>query len=87
MNKPWIERFREAVAAGEFARAEHLWNGYAAGRLEEARRGCGDRLPEMRELIEWTRRTALCWRAQALHKLKARLTAAYAAGVYRGSPR
>jgi hypothetical protein len=62
--------------------ASHLWNAYAAERLTEARRGCGDKLPEMRELMVWTRTVVLCARAQALRSLRTRLTEVHAASAY-----
>ncbi len=82
MPEPLIERFRKAVSAGEFQRASELWTVYAADRLTEVRRGCGDKLPEMRELIEWTRTVAACARAQNLRTLRTRLMEVHAAGAY-----
>jgi hypothetical protein len=82
MGKQVVARFREAVSSGEFTRASELWNSYAAERLEEARRGCGDRLPEMQELMEWTREVVACSRAQSLRTVRTRLMEAYAAGAY-----
>jgi hypothetical protein len=76
------KRFRQAVSSGEFERASELWNSYAAERLVEVRQGRGERLPEMRELMEWTRVVAACARAQALHTLRERLTEVHAAGAY-----
>jgi hypothetical protein len=82
MSKTLVEQFRGAVSSGEFQRASLLWNDYAAERLVEARRGCGDKLPEMRELMEWTRTVVVCARAQALRNLRMRLTEVHAAGAY-----
>jgi hypothetical protein len=82
MDKTLVEQFRDSVSSNEFERASRLWNQYAAERLLEARRGCGDRLSEMRELMEWTRTVAVCARAQALHTLRTRLTEIHAAGTY-----
>lgn len=82
MDEPLAERFRKAVSSGEFHRGSELWNAYAAERLTEAQHGCGEKLPEMRELMEWTRRVVLCARAQALRKLRTRLTEVHAAGAY-----
>lgn len=77
-----VQEFRSAVSAGEFARAQDLWNEYAAARVLEAQRGCGDNLPETSALLEWTRTVVTCWRAQALHKLRTQLTLARAAAAY-----
>lgn len=79
---PLVHEFRSAVSAGEFARAQDLWNEYAAARILEAQRGCGDNLPETSELLEWTRTVVICWRAQALHTLRTQLTQARAAAAY-----
>jgi hypothetical protein len=87
MPKTLVEQFRGAVSSGEFLRASQLWNDYAAERLVEARRGCGDKLPEMRELMEWTRTVVVCTRAQALRNLTTRLTEVHAAGAYGRAPR
>jgi hypothetical protein len=82
MDKSLVERFQEAVSSGEFQRASQLWDTYAVERLVEARRGCGERLTEMRDLIEWTRLVATCDRAQSLRRLRLRLTEVHAAGAY-----
>jgi hypothetical protein len=82
MPKTLAEQFRGAVSSGEFERASQLWNEYAAERLAEARRGCGDKLPEMRELMEWTRVVVTCSRALALRNLRTRLTEVHAACAY-----
>jgi hypothetical protein len=82
MTKPLVDQFRGAVSSGGFQRASQLWNAYTAERLVEARRGCGDNLPEMRELMEWTRVVVVCARAQALRNLRTRLTEMHAAGAY-----
>lgn len=87
MPRTSVEQFRDAVSSGEFQRASELWNAYAAERLTEARRGCGDKLPEMHELIEWTRTVVLCARAQTLRSLRTRLTEAHAATAYGRSAR
>jgi hypothetical protein len=79
---PLAERFRAAVSSGEFERAGKIWNSYCAERLVEVRAGCGDRLPEMAELLEWARMVAACARAQALHTLGIRLNEVHAAGAY-----
>lgn len=87
MPKTPLEQFRDAVSSGEFQRASQLWNAYAAERLTEARRGCSDKLPEMRELIEWTRTVVICARAQALRSLRTRISEVHAASAYGHSAR
>jgi hypothetical protein len=80
-------QFRNAVASGEFARASSLWAAYAAGVELEIRRGSGNRLKEMRELIEWTRRVVICSNAHSLHTLRTRIAKAHAACAYRRTGR
>ncbi len=87
MAKTLVEQFRCAVSSGEFHRASQLWNDYAAERLAEAHRGCGGKLPEMRELIEWTRIVVACSRALALRNLRTRSTEVHAACAYGRAPR
>jgi hypothetical protein len=82
MRKTLVEQFRGAVSSGEFQRASQLWNDYAAECLIAARGGCGDKLPEMRDLMEWTRTVVVCARAQALRNLRTRLTEVHAADAY-----
>lgn len=77
-----VQEFRSAVSAGEFARAQDLWNEYAAARILEAQRGFGDNLLEAHALLEWTRTVVICWRAQALHTLRTKVTQARAAAAY-----
>jgi hypothetical protein len=52
--------FRDAVAAGEFVRAQALWPHLA---LEAE---------QLRELLEWTRRTVAAARAHALDEIRRR---------------
>jgi hypothetical protein len=87
MHDTLIEQFRGAVSSGEFLRASRLWDNYTAARLIEVRRGCGDKLPEIYELMEWTRTVVACARAQALHNLRKRLTEVHAAGAYERAAR
>jgi hypothetical protein len=87
MHETPVELFRDVVSSGEFERASLLWNTYATERLTEARRGCGDKLAEMRELMEWTCRVVVCARAQAPRSLRTRLTEVHAASAYDRSTR
>ena len=75
---------REAVASGEFQRAECLWKEYVSGLREELERGALTEaaLEEMRELVEWSRVTLLCSRAHA----QGRLGGLHIAGAYRNAP-
>lgn len=82
MPSPIIERFRAAVSSRQFQRAEELWGAYTAECLAQGLGMHSERAQEMRELMEWTRITVICWRAQALHKLRTRVTSAHAAGAY-----
>ncbi len=66
-----LEDIRQAVAAEEYERAQHLWSQCAAevgqelnlGSLTEAR------LVEIRELVEWSRSVVLCARSHMLDQL------------------
>ena len=60
-------RIREAVASGQFAKAQKLWNEYVVQLQEEIRRGScpASRMQELSELVAWTRSAALCDRAHA----------------------
>ena len=62
---------REAVASGEFDRAEQLWTDYMARCHEDLRRGSfsATKLAEAGELLEWSRRVVLCARAHAQDNL------------------
>jgi len=66
---PW--RIREAVAAGELAKAHQLWRQF--GERLRADGACGPvsriRLREACELAEWTRMMALCARSFARDRL------------------
>jgi hypothetical protein len=76
-----LEPIRQAVNAGEFDRAQLLWNQCAAGLAEELsnRRLSGARLGQVRELVEWSRFVVLCERAHLqgqLNRLQAELRVA-----------
>jgi hypothetical protein len=83
-----LEPIRQAVSAGEFGRAQLLWNQCAA-RLAEELSGkslAEARLSEVRELVEWSRIVVLCERAHMvdqLNRLRAELhvVAEYEMGV------
>jgi hypothetical protein len=86
MPEPLAAQIREAVAAARYSQAAGLWKDYAAEVSAEVSAGSGARLPEMHELIEWTRVTVTCARAQARRSYSARLMEIHAAGAYdRGS--
>ena len=76
-GSPPTEPIRQAVASGEFQKAQLLWNGYAARLCEELRNGpvSEARLVEVRELVEWSRRVVLCARAHAQSRLDSMLVA------------
>jgi hypothetical protein len=80
--KPLVEQFRAAVSSGEFARAEELWKEVATAMEVETREGRAGALREVQELMEWTRTVVVCFRSQALQKLRTRLTRAHAVSVY-----
>lgn len=77
-----IDRFRQAVSSGDYARAATLWNSYYQQRLSEIERGCGEKLSEVSALIQWTRTVSLCFRALALHALHVEVTNVHAACAY-----
>lgn len=87
MAEQLVAQFRDAVSSGEFQRASEVWNAYAAERLQEVQRGYGDKLPEMLELMEWTRTVVACARAQSLRTLRTRLMEVHAAGAYERAAR
>jgi hypothetical protein len=62
---------RQAIASGEYQKAQLLWNGYAALLRQELSKGCvtAARLAEVRELVEWSRRMVLCAHAHAQGRL------------------
>jgi hypothetical protein len=71
MDGHLTEPIRQALAAGEFQKAQLLWNGYAALLCQEMPKGSVTeaRLAEMRELVEWSRRAVLCFRAHTQSRL------------------
>ena len=77
MDSHPTEPIRQAVASGEFQKAQLLWDGYAALLCEELRHGSVPeaRLAEARELVEWTRRVVMCARAHAQSRLDSMLVA------------
>jgi hypothetical protein len=71
MDNQRTNPIRQAVASGEFHRAAMLWNEYVNETREEINRGtCTQaRMAETAELVEWSRRVALCDRAHAQGQL------------------
>lgn len=71
MDGHLTEPIRQAVASGEYRKAQLLWNGYAALLREELPKGSVTeaRVAEVRELVEWSRRMVLCTRAHAQSRL------------------
>lgn len=71
MESGRTERIRRAVAAGDWPAVLRLWEPYAAGILDEIRRGtCTHaRMAEAGELLAWARRVAWCARAHAQNRL------------------
>ena len=69
---------QQAVTTGEFQRALHLWNEYAAHLRQKL--GSGSLAPEEMEeagrLVAWSREVALCARARALDELNSLCVAA-----------
>jgi predicted protein tyrosine phosphatase len=66
-----IESIRKAVSAGEFGRAQILWDECAARLDEDTSIGCLTEatLSEVRELLEWSRIVVLCERAHVQAQL------------------
>ena len=71
MDGHLTEPIRQAIASGEYQKAQLLWDGYAALLREEMPKGSVTeaRLAEVRELVEWSRRMVLCARAHAQSRL------------------
>jgi hypothetical protein len=88
MDSHLTEPIRQAIATREFQKAQLLWNGYAALLREEMRKGSvtAARMAEMRELVEWSRRTVLCFRAHTRNRLDAMRSSMRVAQAY-GGPR
>lgn len=70
-------RIREAVASGEFQRAQRLWAEYMAQLHEEVRQGSFStiQLEQVRNLMEWSRGVVLCARLHASERLNSLLVA------------
>jgi hypothetical protein len=75
---------RNAVASGEFPRAERLWREYMAGLREQIDRGAlsSVQFKEAGELLEWVRLVITCRRAH----IQNQLASVQAAGAYLGGP-
>lgn len=75
-------RIRNAIASGEFPRAERLWGEYMAGLRDEIDRGTlsSAQFKEAGELLEWARLVITCRRAH----IQNQLASLQAAGAYLG---
>ena len=75
---------RDAIACGEFHKAQELWSEYMAFLRGELRRGAltPAQMDEARELLDWARVSVLCSRAH----LQNRLRSFEVAGAYGASP-
>ncbi len=82
MPETLAAQIREAVSGRRYAQATHLWNAYAAEVSAEIRGGSAARLPEMRELVEWSRVTVTCARSQLMRVYATRLAEMHAAETY-----
>jgi len=71
-------RIREAVASGEFNRAQQLWTAYMIQLEDELRQGSfsAAKLARVRDLMESSRGVALCARQHAQDRLNSLLIAA-----------
>ena len=71
MDGHLTEPIRQAIACREFQKAQLLWDGYAALLREEMPKGSvtAARMAEMRELVEWSRRAVLCFRAHTQSRI------------------
>jgi hypothetical protein len=88
MDGHLTEPIRQAIAAGEFQKAQLLWDGYAAVLRQEMPKGSvtAARLAEMRELVEWSRRVVLCFRSHTQSRLDSMRGGMRAAQAYGGLP-
>jgi hypothetical protein len=86
MDGPLTNPVRQAIAAGEFEKAQVLWEGYAAQLRRELAEGAvsAARLEEMRELVEWSRRTVLCATSHDRSRMDALAGAVRVAQAYEG---
>jgi len=75
------EDIREAVAAGDFARASRQFDAYVRG-LREGRCTAAE-MRRMDELVRWSCRTALAARAHLQEELRDMRSRAWVRGVYR----
>jgi len=78
MDNPPQSCIREAVASGEFKRAQDLWEAYVVQLVEQLRQGSfsAAKLAQIRDLMEWSRSAALCARLHAQDRLNSLLVAA-----------
>lgn len=78
MDNHWTRAIRQAVAAGEYERALHLWNDYTAQLRQKLRGGSlsRDEMEEAGRLVAWSREVALCARARVQDELNSLCVAA-----------
>jgi len=71
MDDATADTIRDAVAAGDYARALGLWERYAARAHERAGQGLltAEELSEVLGLVEWSRRVVVCARAHGRDEL------------------
>jgi hypothetical protein len=71
MDDSGADLIRQAIACGEFEKAQALWNSYAATLCTGIHRGVIPKtgLRPARELLEWARFSILCARAHAQSRL------------------
>jgi hypothetical protein len=88
MDGHLTEPIRQAIASRQFHKAQLLWDGYAALLREELAKGSvtAARMAEMRELVEWSRRVVLCFRAHTQRRLDSMRGSMRVAQAY-GHPR
>ena len=84
MNGDSRSAIRNAFASGEFAKAQRLWDDYAAQLRLAIQAGTASEtlMTETRELIEWARMVVISFRAGAA----ARLNRARVAQIYEAPP-
>jgi len=88
MDSHLTEPIRQAIATREFQKAQLLWDGYAAQLRQDMPKGLvtAARMAEMRELVEWSRRAVLCFRAHTQNRLDSMRDSMRVAQAY-GGPR
>ena len=66
-----IDAVRQAVAAEDWRGASLSWNDYAAALQRSILNGTcnAERMTEARQLLDWTKRSVLCLRAQTQDQL------------------